>query len=643
MCGIAGIWGVSDKGIIKTMLNSIKHRGPDDEGILVDDQLSIGMVRLSIMDTSDAGHQPMYSSCKNVVIIYNGEIYNHREQREFLKSKGYKFYSNSDTEVILNLYLFYGDSFLTKLRGMFSIAIYDKRLIDTGGKKLLIARDNLGIKPLYYSTINDKIVFGSELKAVISSGLVKQNISKHALIKLLKFGSVQQPDTIFEEIKMLEEGSYLVINNSKIENIKYSEIELAKDKSISLLSYNDQINLLDNALIDSVNRQIISDAPIGAFLSGGVDSSLLVALMSKNVKDLKTFSVGFESEGSSIDETIDSKKIADFIGTDHNQVVVTGNDFKNSFFKIVKSLDQPSVDGVNSYFVSYAASKDVSVSLSGTGGDELFAGYPWFLNSKRFFSENLTNKEFLLSYVFKAKVFDRPSLKDTTLGEVIEKYRSKSSFTSFFGRQHYIFSNKGIGSILNNDLLEFPSSGEDLGTHFSIYDVLKDDSVLNRVTGLCLKGYLRNQLLRDIDVMSMTHSLEVRVPYLDPEIVKIALSIPDLAKIDDSNKNLDSYTSSYRDLGSKKILIDVAKKYLPKDFDLQPKRGFGMPFDFWLRNNIRIFVEDAFSEESIVKRGIFSVKGLKSLYSNFLEGKGSWAQIWLITVIEFWFRENIDN
>ncbi len=645
MCGISGIWGLSDKKSIDKMLDAIKHRGPDDSGSFIDHNVTLGMVRLAIIDTTSHGHQPMISECGNIVIVYNGEVYNYREERNALLQKGYKFHSDSDTEVVLKLYEEYGDDFLTRLRGMFALAIYDKRIPD-GRERLLLARDQFGIKPLFYKVKNGKVIFASELKAMIASGLIDKNINHDALRLLFTYGSIKQPQTILKDIFMLMPGHKFVIEkNGRITTQQFIKNMFQKDNSISRLSYIEQENYLFEALTESVRCQLVSDVPIGAFLSGGIDSSLITVIMSQLMSDkVKTFSVGFESEGSGIDESEDALKIADFLGTDHNRVIITGDDFKKSFLHIIKSLDQPSVDGVNSYFVSQAAVKNVTVSLSGTGGDELFAGYPWFVKMLQFDAHFLDAdvKEKVLSNLFSLKIFDNAALVSGKLSGVIERYRSRSSFTSAFGRQYYINELIDINKIFTKNILKQMKKGGDLSREYDDIDELRNDSVLNRVSALCINGYLRNQLLRDIDVMSMTHSLEVRVPFIDPVILKIALSISDSAKVSNDVTDKDPYSNTYRELGTKKILINIGKKYLPKDYDLQPKRGFGMPFDHWMKNNISEYIEDALSYKSVVSRGFFSYEYVNSMYNLFKEGIGSWAQIWLFVVVEYWCREYID-
>ena len=640
MCGIAGTYFHSDKSVLNSMLREIKHRGPNHTGTFINEKVSIGMVRLSILDTSINGNQPMISNCGKIVIVYNGEVYNYLEYRDTLIKLGINFKSTTDTEVILYLYIQYGIEFLTKLNGMFSLAIYDFR--EKSKEKFYVARDRFGIKPLYYSNISNKFIFASELKAILKSGLVDKKINQEALVLLLKHGSVQQPNTLIEDVFMLKPGHYLEISNkNNIINREYVNISSSGNTNYSKSTYEDQKLILDDLLNESVKSQIISDVPLGAFLSGGVDSSLIVALLSKYRSGIETFSVGFESDSFEKDESVEAEKIANYFSTKHHSIIISENEVKHKLSQIISSLDQPSLDGVNTYFVSEAASKNVKVALSGTGGDELFAGYPWFYNQIVFDRKKLNYKSYFMTKVVSNKFFDRFTVSENKISSFIEKYRSISSFNSHFSRQHFVFSNAQLGGLLNLNIHNSKLVGADLSFIYDNMKLYKNESVLNLVSLLCINGYLKNQLLRDIDVMSMTHSLEVRVPYLDNEILNFALNIPDSSKID-FKKQQNPYTDTYRDLGTKKILIEVAKKYLPVDFDLQPKKGFSLPFSSWLKGTFSELLDDVFSESSVKRRGIFSYPELRKLLENFRNNKSPWSQIWLIFVLELWFRENID-
>src|SRR5690348_15362202 len=365
------------------MVGAMHHRGPDDRGTLTRGDVTLGMTRLAIIDISSGGHQPMETPDGLISIVYNGELYNFRSERELLEAKGHRFVSSSDTEVVLKMYEHYGDDFLLRMRGMFALAIHDRRR-GPGRERLLLARDQMGIKPLLYGHVRGQLVFASELKALLASGLITPEIDEVALRLLLTYGSVYQPRTILRGVRALLPAHRMIVENGTDRIEPYWSLRADQDKHLRALPYEQQIQEVTRALEESVRLQMISDVPLGAFLSGGIDSSLLVAMMARQVTSerVKTFSVGFEAEGREIDETDDAERTARFIGTDHSRVVVSGGEVRDRISHIAYALDQPSVDGVNSYFVSLAARRAVTVAISGTGGDELFAGYPWFIKMK---------------------------------------------------------------------------------------------------------------------------------------------------------------------------------------------------------------------------------------------------------------------
>ncbi|MFM8331713.1 MAG: asparagine synthase (glutamine-hydrolyzing), partial [Candidatus Methylumidiphilus sp.] len=347
MCGIAGIVGNSPIENIKGMVVAMSHRGPDDSGIHWMAGMALGMARLAVLDVTSAGHQPMTNHNGLIWMIYNGETYNFHSERTILEGKGHQFKSHSDTEVVLHMYEEYGDDFLLRMRGMFALAIYDQRK-GQGQERLLLARDQLGIKPLLYCQTAKHFLFASEIKALLASGLVERQVDTEALRLLLTFGSVNQPYSMINGVKMLLPGHRLILEKGAARIEKYWRLDVGRRAELSRLPYKDLVSLVRESLEESVRLQMVSDVQLGAFLSGGVDSSLLVALMARNSSSrIKTFSVGVEAEGSSMDESGDAERTAQFIGTDHARVVVTGREVFDRINHIAAALDQPSVDGVN--------------------------------------------------------------------------------------------------------------------------------------------------------------------------------------------------------------------------------------------------------------------------------------------------------
>lgn len=646
MCGICGVWGSISPETVERMVIALRHRGPDDNGMYTDRLLTLGMARLSVLDLSPTGHQPMSNPEQTIWIVYNGEMYNFRNERTLLKQAGYPFVSTSDTEVVLRMYEHYGDDFLSRMRGMFALAIYDKRQ-GPGKERLLLARDQFGIKPLLYAHTQGKLLFASELKALLASRLIEPRIDPIALRLLLTFGSVYQPYTLVQGVNMLLPAHRMIIEGGHSRIERYWALEVDRQLALRTMPYDEQVLMVSQLLKESVRLQLVSDVPLGAFLSGGIDSSVLVALMAKELgNQIKTFSVGFESEGRTIDESQVAQQTAQFLGTDHTHVLVTGKEVSNRIEHIAHSLDQPSVDGINSYFVSLAARQAVTVAISGTGGDELYAGYPWFLGmtaaQERQQQQPIYRRAALrcAAAIARHAWFDWVTVKRGN-GRFY-RLRSSMEFRSQYAQLYHIFGDFGAARILSREMRQDAQAGRAMFYDLQACDELADGSTIERVSGLCLRGYTANQLLRDIDAVSMAHSLEVRVPYLDLALVDSALSLPDTAKMGDSAGRMPSSDLTYQATGAKRILRDVGRPLLPPNFDAQPKRGFAMPFDAWLRGPLRDVFCDTLSDAQIKKRGIFDVHEASQIRQCFLEGRINWPRPWLLMMIELWFQQVLE-
>jgi asparagine synthase (glutamine-hydrolysing) len=646
MCGICGVWGRADRASVEAMVSAMYHRGPDDSGVYFGPDVALGMTRLSILDLSTAGHQPMSNREETVRIVYNGEVYNFQSERRLLEDKGYEFASLSDTEVVLRMYEHYGDDFLLRLRGIFALAIYDARR-GPNQERLLLARDQLGIKPLLYAKVGGHLVFASELKALLASGLVKPEIDPIALRMLLTYGSIYQPRTILRGVEMLLPAHRLIIEHGRERTERYWSLGIDRLAHLRERPYEEIVEEVAGVLEESVQLQMVSDVPLGAFLSGGVDSSLLVAMMARVAGSrIKTFSVGFAAEGAGIDESSDAERTARFLGTDHSCVMVRGEDVRDRIQHIAYSLDQPSVDGINSYFVSMAARQSVTVAISGTGGDELFAGYPWFINmvldQRRHEAAPLkAMAKSLLATVARQPAFD--PLLGTRGGSRLQRARGSAGFVTRYGNGYHIFGALRAAKLISPQMRRESQAGRSPYYDLNAIDELSRSSTIERVTGLCLRGYTNNQLLRDIDAVSMAHSLEVRVPFLDYVVVDTALSIPDSAKIGILKGLNVPQEGTYRETGAKRILIDVGRNLLPKDFDMQPKRGFAMPFGPWLRGPLKEVLADTLSDEQLRSRGLLDVGEAVAIRNKFLAGDQNWAEPWLLMMLELWCREVLDS
>jgi asparagine synthase (glutamine-hydrolysing) len=643
MCGICGFFGPRADGSLHAMMRALHHRGPDDSGAWASDSGSLGMARLAVLDPSPAGHQPMATPDGRIRIVYNGEVYNFAEHRRSLEANGVQFRSTSDTEVVLRLYERYGDDFVVKLRGMFAIAVWDGRR-GPGFERLVLARDHLGIKPLLYAEVAGRLVFASEVKALLAGGMVAPEVDPEALRTLLTYGSVLQPRTILRNVRALAPGHRLVVDRTGAREERYWSLGLDRREGLRGKPYEAQVDAVAAALEESARLQLVSDVPLGAFLSGGVDSSILVAVMAKALgSPVRTFSVGFAAEGSDIDETADALRMAEHLGTDHTTSVVTGDDVRDRITAIASALDQPSVDGVNSYFVSMAARRDVTVAVSGTGGDELFAGYPWFITMAREADRWAREPWRVLAGSIVAAAARHPAF-DRLLrrrgGGRVHRLR-RPGFVGSYGETYQIFGPVGAARLLDSDIAVRARAGTPPHRDLRRLDELPQGTAVERVTALATRGYLTNQLLRDIDAVSMAHSLEVRVPYLDPVVVDTALSLPDSAKLGNV-RDANPYGQTYRETGAKRVLVDVGRRWLPPDFDVQPKRGFAMPFAAWLRGPLSDVLDDTLSPRSARNRGLLDSDRVTTLRERFRRGDAGWAEPWLLMMIELWCREVLD-
>jgi asparagine synthase (glutamine-hydrolysing) len=647
MCGVCGVWGAGGAEAAAAMVAAMHHRGPDDRGVYADARVALGMTRLAIIDTSAGGHQPMQTPGGDITIIYNGELYNFREERRLLEAKGYAFASTSDTEVVLRMYEHYGDDFLLRLRGMFALAVYDRRR-GPGRERLLLARDHLGIKPLLYTWAGGRLVFASELKALLASGLVEPEVDPVALRLLLTYGSVNQPRTILSNVRMLLPAHRLVVEGGRERVERYWSLGLDRREGLRERPYGELVEEVAAALEESVRLQLVSDVPLGAFLSGGVDSSLLVALMARQVSQpVKTFSVGFAGEGEEMDETGEAAVAARLLGTDHSRVLVGGRDVRERIEHIASALDQPSVDGVNAYFVSLAARRAVTVAISGTGGDELFAGYPWFLTMALEAESSRSEPWKALARSLVGAVA-RQAVMDPLLfrrgGWRLSRAREQADFLSSYAKSNRIFDPVAAATMLAAPWRRASQAGRAPRYDLVAADELPSGTPVERVTGLCLRGYMNNQLLRDIDAVSMSHSLEVRVPFVDPVVADVALSLPDAAKLGPpAGFNGGPEQASYGATGAKRILLDVRRRLLAGDAAAQPKRGFGMPFGAWLRGELRDVLEDTLSAPSARRRGLFDEAGVAAVRDDFLARRTDWPRPWLLMMIELWCRELLDR
>jgi asparagine synthase (glutamine-hydrolysing) len=607
MCGINGIFmrkpAQELEALVAGMNKAMRHRGPDAEGVWTEEGIALGHRRLSIIDLSDSGNQPMISADGKHVLVFNGEIYNFKKLKEAFA--GHSFRSDTDTEVLLLGLMKEGKDFLDKLEGMFAFAWWD-----VDARRLLIARDRLGIKPVYYYHERDTFVFASEIRSLLSTNLFEAKICPNGLGEYLNKQTVHFPNTILEGVKMLPPGHYMEITagGRKVHSWwkpSPQPIENSPPKVV-----------VRDLLYRAVEKRLVADVPFGAFLSGGIDSSVIVALMAEiSAGPVNTFNVSFDE--SEFSEAKFAKAIAKKFGTVHTEIQIKPDEFVHDIPKAIAAMDHPSGDGPNTWVVSGAVKKaGISMALSGLGGDELFAGYPIFarmLHLKQWYYKLGLRMASHPPAVWAMPAALREKLEALPKGMGLE--------TAFYGVSRQVFSVKQIGQLL--------SSKPNL--HQRIYELLKainwpKDGYINTLSRLELTDYMHDVLLRDTDQMSMAHALEVRVPFLDHDLVNFVLSLSDAQKWQGRAKSL---------------LIDAFADRLPEEVWNRKKMGFAFPWAIWLRTSLRPYVEAGL--EVIKAMPEFEAAAVETLYRDFLAQKpaASWAKVWLLVVFGHWMKENV--
>jgi asparagine synthase (glutamine-hydrolysing) len=597
MCSIAGIFGRGEQEVVVRMNEAQRHRGPDDQGVVQCGNVVLGNTRLAIIDTSAAGHQPMHDPETGNWITYNGETYNFKELRREL---GGEWASNTDTEVVLRAYRRWGADAFRRLRGMFALAIWDNQR-----KRLILARDPLGIKPLYYYAAKDQLIFASELRALLASGLVPRRLSAAGLDSYLANGSVAAPLTIIDGVRQLLPGHYL-------ESVEFKEIEFAVPRSDEVPDCRDEaVARLRAGLEESVRAHLVSDVPLGVFLSGGMDSSALVALMSRiSEQRPKTFSVVFDE--ATFTEAPFSRAVAARFQTDHTEITLNEDRLLSILPEALAAIDQPTMDGINTFVVSQAVKNaGITVALSGLGGDELFAGYPSFRRALKLHSLSRTARRVL-----------RAALSVVRNGSVQRhKFRqlmnSEGTPADVYRISRQLFSNE-----LGRPRSAAPTITPGWGRH--------PVDVVNEISRLELSGYMSNTLLRDTDAMSMAHSLEVRVPFVDTRLVDYVLSLPGAWKLNHGTK------------GPKPLLADALADLLPRDFLARPKMGFTLPFERWLQQNLRTEVSSVLEDASMLSVPALNSAAVQKLWRNFLQKPRAvgWSRPWSLYVLAKWCEIN---
>jgi asparagine synthase (glutamine-hydrolysing) len=617
MCGIAGIVSKDKVNVkdIQSMTSALDHRGPDakDHFISETGTHALGHTRLSIIDLSSAANQPLHSADGRFTIVFNGEIYNFRALRKELEilNPEIKFATHSDTEIIINGFARWGAEVCLKLDGMFAFAIYDHL-----ENRIFLCRDRLGKKPIFYFANEEHFVFASEIKSLLKYPALstRKNINKNAIQSFLHLGYIPEPDTIFSSIKKFPAGHFCVVDAGL--QCQFSSYWSVTDVVNSVKKIDqDPVSLLRPVLINAVEKRLISDVPLGAFLSGGTDSSLVVAIASK-LKDepLKTFAIGFKE--SKFNESIFASKVAAKLGTDHHEYELAEEEAVDILETYIKHFDEPFADtsAIPTLLISRLARKEVTVALTGDGGDELFSGYgsyDWANRLEYFWLQAVQSP---LSLVFRH--FGNNRLK--RISYLLEKVPKENRRTHIFSQEQYFFSRQEI----QQKLMTSP-------TPFFNYI----DSVLNNVNAaekqalFDLQYYLRDDLLVKVDRASMFYGLECRSPLLDQKVVELALNLPYGAK---------------RNEGQRKwILKELLKEYLPEDLINRPKWGFSVPLAKWLQNQLAFLIERYLNREMIESIGVVQFSYVDEIKKSFSEGNTFlYNRLWVLIILHKWLYEN---
>ncbi|RMH34609.1 MAG: asparagine synthase (glutamine-hydrolyzing) [Acidobacteria bacterium] len=625
MCGILGFITQSKAKAeeswakLETMCELIKHRGPDERGMLVKDNVALGMQRLSIIDLK-GGSQPIFNEDRSLAVIFNGEIYNYRELKSRLEKSGHCFKTNSDTETIVHSYEEFGTDCVHYLRGMFAFAIYDFK-----NRTLFLARDRVGKKPLFYCITQDgDFVFGSELKVLLEYGKIDREIDLAALDAYLTFGYVPEEFCIFKNIKKLPPGHFLIYQNGQVKQQRYWDFVYSSDRKPKTEA--EYIEVLREKLKEAVKVRLISEVPLGAFLSGGIESSSVVAMMSKLLeKPVKTFSIGFNED--TFNELKFARIAAKHFQTDHHEFIVTP-DFVKVVDELVWHFDEPFADSsaLPTYMVSKMAREHVTVVLSGDGGDELFAGYTRYLGAKKkkslqkmpqFLKQGLQVAGKVLPHSMRGKYY----LYNISLDFINSYIDSVSCFNDL--RKNLLYTpefKKGLNGNLGAGRKVYQEIAQTVSTGNPIDNLLYLDS----------KTYLPSDILVKVDRMTMAVSLEARAPLLDQEFIEFVGTIPASLKLKGDE--------------TKYIFKKAMEGVVPKEILYRKKQGFGVPINEWINAQLKDQITEILNDKRTAQRGYFKQKYIKTLLEEHNKGRRDQsAALWTLWMLELWHRKFIDK
>jgi asparagine synthase (glutamine-hydrolysing) len=646
ICGIAFANRINEaESRVRAMTAALQHRGPDGEGFVVNESrapgLALGMRRLSIIDLK-TGQQPIWNETRDVAVIFNGELYNYRELRERLIRSGHRFATQSDTEVLVHAWEEWGEDSLQELRGMFALALLDLRKRFAIAPLLFLARDPLGIKPLYYTQTPDGFAFASEVRALIAGGVAGKVLSQDALTAFLLFGSVSEPVTMLEGVFSLPPGHHMLLYVPERRRTPRARAwwdpkrGRATHEARNISDVPSAAKRLRPMLEDAVRTHLIADVPVGVFLSSGLDSSAIAALATRAQQGIRSFTLTFP--GTSYDEGPLAGAVAKHCGTEHREVELNGGSILARLDEAVAGLDQPSMDGINTYFVSWAARQvGLKVALSGLGGDELFGGYPTFVDVPRleklmrvaWFVPRLLRRA--LAPLLQAIVAQR-STPDAAQ-KALAAWLSPDALPHAYYFTRALFPPTALRRLMEPRFR--PSTvGADgvtleptwLGWLERSADGARKLETTAGISWLEMRSYMASTLLRDTDSVSMARSLEVRVPLLDTPLVEFVGALPDGAR---------------RAGKPKALLLQAVGDLLPAEIVSQRKRTFTLPWEEWLRGSLRARLEASFGNPAPALASCLHWAGVRAVWTAFLSGRTSWSRPWSLYVLNEWCRKQL--
>jgi len=650
VCGICGFAYASTSSDaerrVLAMAEAMRHRGPDDEGFLIDEQrapgLALGMRRLSIIDLP-GGHQPVWNESRDVAVVFNGELYNYRELRERLQMAGHRFLTKSDTEILVHGWEEWGEDLLDELRGMFAFALLDLRRHFATVPVLFLARDPLGIKPLYYAQTEDGFVFASELRALLASGAVARTLSPDALTSYLLFGSVSEPLTLVQNAFSLPPGHRLLLYVPDRRRAPRARPWWDPQRSAAARDlkrprdFAAAVPRLRTMLDGAVRAHLIADVPVGLFLSSGLDSSAVAAFAARAQERIQSFTLSFPD--TPYDEAPLARRVAEATGTRHTEVPLQGTDMLMRLDEALNALDQPTMDGINTYFVSWAARQvGLKVALSGLGGDELFAGYPTFTDTPKLLRLELISR-FVpdafrrVSYPLVCSVLARRGSADAARkGGDAWLVPNALPHPYFFTR--LLFPPTELSRLTEPRFRNsaIAADGVNLDPTWLSWlertaDQARELEPIAAISWLEMRTYMTSTLLRDTDSVSMACSLEVRVPLLDTPLVEFMCALPDAARV--------------RPETPKALLRAALEGLLPAEIFQQEKRTFTLPWEDWMRTSLKPRMEASFSNLAPALATHLHSAGVQNVWNNFLQGQTTWSRPWSLYVLNEWCRRHL--